>query len=193
MSADKRLVILDLGGVFFLQCARNAMLSYDLRSVYSEVEQHNPALHIYQDPETIVFLNQLLDNPGTTVAIWSPKHAYNAAQLMQSINTHHLHGKLYLLNRDLCKRHPKDAHGVQKHLDDVWQSAGINEFGVFSQRNTVIVDCSRSVVDCNPPENVVVGTPMNVTRFRGSHYLSQVLLPAIMEKFYVLNASEFRS
>lgn len=187
MATNKKLIILDLNGVFFLQIPRNEMVSYKVHQVYSEVKQHNSAIAIYQDPETVAFLNQLLSVPGTTVAIWSPKHESNARLLIENIDVSRMVGNVKIIGRDLCKMHPTVPHGVQKWLDDVWQSAGINEFRDFSEKNTVIVDCSRSVIACNPPNNVVVATPMNVARYRGEHYLTDVLALEIDKKFAVLD------
>lgn len=184
---NKKLVILDLGGIFFLQFRRNVVLGYNVHQMYSEVRQQNSALFIYQDPETVVFLNQILSVPGMSVLIWSPKHDSNAQQLIDNIDSSRINGRIGFIGREMCKHHPTVQHGVVKRLDDVWQSAGLNEFGEFGERNTVIVDCTRTVVECNPSNNVIIATPMNTQRYRGDHYLTSVLITEIDKKFSTLD------
>jgi hypothetical protein len=180
MLATKKLLILDLTGVFFYYASTRTRWNYDLTNCYNEVGRKKDEI-IFADPDMFAFFDQLLAVPALTIMIWSSKSDDNIRAMLNVLRPPQ---NIKLIGRDMCKKNPAiGRYAVSKRLDDIWNSAGFNEDGTWNQSNTVIVDDTITKIDCNPAHNTVHCTPINVNEYRGSDYLCKTLFMKIMARF----------
>ena len=155
-----KLIILDING---LLCHKERLPQSEIDAMPDSDEYLKRRIYIVRKHTDVdKFLEWCFDNYH--VAFWSSTTSYNAKPIIdQLLNTSDIPKRAkFIWYRDRTRLDPDygvnndiKEHDTVKTLSDVWSHPYVNQYRLYSNTNTLLVDDSARKTRFNHPDNVV--------------------------------------